>query len=164
MSALSVPLQAACRVPSREIRIYRNSNLALQLPRLESYVAKRGEMPLSRHPAWLSILERGLKHTAYCLEATEGAETRGFLALAFVRSLMFGRFLVSMPYLDYGGPIADDETTAGTLIDRAVELANELDVRYLELRHEWPMEPCHAPPTPCGSSSPARSAIRFAKR
>jgi FemAB-related protein (PEP-CTERM system-associated) len=70
----------------------------------------------------------------------EGSETRGFLALAYVRSMLFGRFLVSLPYLDYGGPIADNATTARALVDRAVELANELDVRYLELRHEWPME------------------------
>jgi FemAB-related protein (PEP-CTERM system-associated) len=95
---------------------------------------------LSRHPAWLAILEKGLKHTPYCLEATEGAETRGILPLAYVRSAFFGRFLVSLPYLDYGGPIAEDEGTARVLIDRAVELADELDVRYLELRHEWPIE------------------------
>jgi FemAB-related protein (PEP-CTERM system-associated) len=141
MSALSVPpQQLSSRVPSREIRIYMNGNLAKHLPRLESFVAARGQAPLSRHPAWLSILERGLKHSVYCLEATDGSETRGFLALAYVRSLLFGRFLVSLPYLDYGGAIAENEGTARALIDRAVQLANELDVRYLELRHEWPID------------------------
>ena len=32
--------------------------------------------------------------------------------------------------------MADDDATARRLIDRAVELADRLDVRYLELRHE----------------------------
>lgn len=139
MSALSVPVELSCRVPSREIRVYTNGNLADHLPRLESFVAASGETPLSRHPAWLPILERGLKHAVYCLEVADGPKTRGFLALAYVRSLLFGRFLVSLPYLDYGGPVADNEGAAQALIDRAVELANELDVRYLELRHEWPL-------------------------
>jgi FemAB-related protein (PEP-CTERM system-associated) len=111
--------------------------LAAALPRLESYLLRDGPlMELSRHPGWLSVLARSMRHTPYCLEAVEGERTRGFLALAEVRSLLFGRFLVSLPYLNYGGPVADDEVTASTLIDRAVQLADSLGVRYLELRHE----------------------------
>jgi hypothetical protein len=66
---------------------------------LEEYSSGRGEVPLSRHPGWLLVLARGLGHTSYCLEVTEGGKTRGLLALAYVRSLLFGRFLVSLPYL-----------------------------------------------------------------
>jgi FemAB-related protein (PEP-CTERM system-associated) len=58
------------------------------------------------------------------------------LALTYVQSALFGRFLVSLPYLNYGGVLADDPQTAQQLIDRAVKLADEFDVRYLELRHE----------------------------
>jgi FemAB-related protein (PEP-CTERM system-associated) len=127
-------------MPSREIRIHLNGNLAKHLPRLESYVAASGQAALSRHPAWLSVLERGLKHSVYCLEATERSQTRGILSLAYVHSRLFGRFLVSLPYLDYGGVIADNDGAKRALIDRAVELANQLDVRYLELRHERAIE------------------------
>lgn len=45
-----------------------------------------------------------------------------------------------MPYLNYGGVSADDAPTAARLVDRAVELADELRVRYLELRHEAPLD------------------------
>jgi FemAB-related protein (PEP-CTERM system-associated) len=120
--------------------MHRNGNLAGQLSRLEAYIAAGGLAPLSRHPAWLPVLEKGLKHSVYCLEAIEGCKTRGLLSLAHVRSRLFGRFLVSLPYLDYGGVIADNEATASALIDRAVELADQLDVRYLELRHEGALE------------------------
>jgi FemAB-related protein (PEP-CTERM system-associated) len=78
-------------------------------------------------------------HTPYCLEAVEDGQTRGFLALAYVKSFLFGRFLVSLPYLNYGGPVADDDAVSELLIDRAVELADDLSVRYLELRHELPI-------------------------
>jgi FemAB-related protein (PEP-CTERM system-associated) len=93
-------------------------------------------LELSRHPAWLQVLARGLRHAPYCFEAVDGERTCGFLALAEVRSLLFGRFLVSLPYLNYGGPIADDEETAKLLINCAVQQADSLGVRYLELRHE----------------------------
>jgi FemAB-related protein (PEP-CTERM system-associated) len=70
----------------------------------------------------------------------EGGKTVGLLPLAYVHSLLFGRFLVSLPYLNYGGVIADDEPTARLLIDRAVALADQLRVRFLELRHVKPVE------------------------
>jgi FemAB-related protein (PEP-CTERM system-associated) len=75
-------------------------------------------------------------HTPYCLEAVEGGQTRGVLPLAYVRSLLFGRFLASLPYLNSGGVLADNTDAAGALIDRAVALAGQFRVRYLELRHE----------------------------
>ena len=46
---------------------------------------------------------------------------------------------MSLPYLNYGGYIADDDGAATALVDRAVQLAEDLQVRYLELRHVWPL-------------------------
>ena len=94
-------------------------------------------MPLSRHPGWLTVLEHGLGHTPIALEAVRDGQTVGLMSLAFVRSLLFGRFLVSLPYLNSGGTLATDSAAADALTDRAVELADSLNVRFLELRHEW---------------------------
>jgi len=124
------------RTPASEIRVHEGRLLFDQIDRLGDYAARRGSLPLSRHPRWLAVLRDGLCHTPYCLEAVTDGETRGFLALAHVRGALFGRFLVSLPYLNYGGPVADDEQTARRLIDRAVVLARRLDVRHLELRDE----------------------------
>jgi FemAB-related protein (PEP-CTERM system-associated) len=119
------------------VRLLDATSLPGALPRLEAFQLRRGPlMPLSRHPAWLGVLERGLRHTPYCLEATDGEQTRGFLSLADVRSLLFGRFLVGLPYLNYGGLETDDEQTGRALLDHAVQLADRLGVRYLEVRHE----------------------------
>ena len=76
----------------------------------------------------------------YVLEVAEGDEVRGLLPLVFLKSPLFGRFLVGLPYLNYGGVISTDDETARLLIDRAVELAEQLDVRHLELRHEQPID------------------------
>lgn len=119
-----------------EIRRLAGAEIRQGLARLEAFVAKQRLPSLSRHPAWLLVLEDGLRHEPYCLEAIRDGRTVGLLPLAFVRSRLFGRFLVSLPYLNTGGVLAADEAVAGALVDRAVTLADKLDVRYLELRHE----------------------------
>ena len=62
------------------------------------------------------------------------------LPLAFVESRLFGRFLVSLPYLNSSGIVAESPDVATALVDRAIEFAERLDVRYLELRHEQPVD------------------------
>jgi FemAB-related protein (PEP-CTERM system-associated) len=119
-----------------EVRTYTSAELSKHLPRWETFVRRNGQVPLSRHPGWLMVLQQGLQHEPYCLEAIEEGRTQGLLPLAQVRSWLFGRFLVSLPYLNSGGVLADDPQVSQQLIDRSVQLADELQVRYLELRHE----------------------------
>ena len=80
-----------------------------------------------------------MQHVPYMLEATRGGGLAGFLPLAHVRSALFGNFLVSLPYINSAGVVADDAAIAHELVDRAIQLANRLDVDYLELRHEKPL-------------------------
>jgi FemAB-related protein (PEP-CTERM system-associated) len=124
---------------SIDVRTYEGRCLAAQLPRWEAYVARHAPLPLSRHPAWLRVLEKGLQQSPYGLEAVADGQTCGWLPLALVRSWMFGRFLVGLPYLNHGGVLADSEAAARALVDRAVGLAERLNVRYLELRQGRPM-------------------------
>jgi len=93
-------------------------------------------------PAWhadprcLAAICEGLRHRAYVVEASREGRVVGYLPLALVESLLFGRFLVSLPYVNSGGVLAEDPECEPGLIGEAVRLADELDVRYLELRHE----------------------------
>jgi serine/alanine adding enzyme len=111
-----------------------------RLPALEAFVDRHGRSPLSTHPSWPLVLEKGLGHRPMVLEVVDGEATRGYLPLVHIRSLLFGRHLVSLPYLNYGGVQADDEQVVGALVVAAVALADRLDVRHLELRHETPLE------------------------
>jgi FemAB-related protein (PEP-CTERM system-associated) len=122
--------------PGFQVRTFARGEFPSRLPSLEDYLSRRGVVPLSYHPGWLGVLDDGMGHVPYCLEATEGGRVVGFLALCFVKSRLWGRFLVSLPYVNYGGPVADDDRAASALIDEAVALAGRLDVRYLELRGE----------------------------
>jgi serine/alanine adding enzyme len=99
-----------------------------------------GEPSPSRRLEWLAILHEGLGHEPYCIEARREGRTAGLLPLCFLHTRLFGKFLVGLPYLNVGGVLAQDAAVAETLISDAIRLADRLDVRYLELRHErrWP--------------------------
>ncbi len=97
------------------------------------------DVPLSKHPLWLDVLRTGLGHEVYAVEAVAGGNTVGFLPLACVSSMLFGRFLVSLPYLNTNGVVAHSADVQAELVTRAAALADELNVRYLELRHEAPV-------------------------
>ena len=122
--------------PGLQVRTLGRAELDESLPALRDFLGRRGVVPLSYDPGWLGVLADAMGHRPYGLVATEGGRIRGFLALGFVKSRLWGRFLVSLPYLNYGGPIADDDRATAALIDEAVALADRLDVRYLELRRE----------------------------
>ena len=91
-----------------EVHVRTQSDLTNEIPRFEAFFLRSGQAALSRHPGWLVALQRGLGHIPYCLEAREEEEVRGLLPLVYIRSLLFGRFLVSLPYLNSGGIMADD--------------------------------------------------------
>ncbi len=90
---------------------------------------------LELDPRWLRVLQDGLQHTPYVLLHRSNSETLGYLPLALVKSTLFGRFLVSLPYLNRAGIAAHNAASASELLQAAVKLANDLDVRYLEMRH-----------------------------
>lgn len=159
--------------------------------------------------AWWQALQQGLRHRGFLLTVRCGERLVGALPLVLVKGPIFGRFLVSLPYVNTGGvwvgseavgepgsgrgkdvgvasggekslsssgkslsstkkplsltlsPAAGErglngaagargledaaearglEEVAEALVGRACSLADELDVKYLELRHETPVE------------------------
>src|SRR5690606_5203859 len=75
------------------------------------------------------------RHDAVLLAATEGGRIVGVLPVILMRSRVFGRFAVSLPFLNEGGLLADDETVETQLVDAAIDVARRGGAEYLELRH-----------------------------
>lgn len=79
-------------------------------------------------------MERVLKHECLYLSATTADGTlAGVLPLVRVKSALFGHYLVSMPFVNYGGPLGSDEAVIA-LTQHAARLAKEQEVKMLELR------------------------------
>ena len=92
---------------------------------------------------WREVMEETLGHEYVALAAREpGGELVAGLPLVAVRSRLFGSYLVSMPFLNYGGPIGSPEGCRA-LIDDAASLARERGVDLLELRARESFEQPH---------------------
>jgi FemAB-related protein (PEP-CTERM system-associated) len=132
-------IQKTTAAPPVSITVHTGRALTDRLPALAEFALASPPAPLGRHPAWLSVLRTGLGHKPAALEAVAAGRTCGLLPLCLVRSVFFGRFLVSLPYLNSNGVIASHPDVQTRLVDRAVELAAEWNVKHLELRHETPV-------------------------
>ena len=85
--------------------------------------------------AWRGVFERAFGHESIYLVARDGDRIAGVLPLVFIDSLVFGRSLTSLPFLNYGGIVADSQEAADKLLAAATEVARHRRCRHVELRH-----------------------------
>lgn len=100
------------------------------------FVAGFGYRGYFQRVEWMNVLRDGLRHEPWFISAHDDNAIVGVLPLAFVKGPLFGRFLVSLPYLNTSGVLTTRNDAATAMIDEAVKLAEKLDVKKLELRHE----------------------------
>ncbi len=83
---------------------------------------------------WREIMRDVLGHEPVYTIATNADGSRaGALPMVFVRSRLFGRYLLSMPFLNYGGPLGTPAAQR-QLVEHAVGEARSRKVGLLELR------------------------------
>jgi FemAB-related protein (PEP-CTERM system-associated) len=89
---------------------------------------------------WRSVMERVFGHDCVYLAARdESDDLIGILPLVRVRSRVFGHYLVSMPFVNSGGPLGTAEGVRA-LSNEAVSLATFSKVKLLEMRSRVPLD------------------------
>jgi len=106
---------------------------------IDAYVAQRACASGYHRPAWLGVIERAFSHETRYLVAEAGGTVAGVLPLVFFSSRLFGRFAVSIPFVNYGGIVADTPECARALLDAAIEETAKSGGAHLELRHTTAM-------------------------
>jgi FemAB-related protein (PEP-CTERM system-associated) len=101
----------------------------------EEYVAAHPRACSYHRRAWLDVIRASFGHQTRYLVAQTSHGIAGVLPLVFFRSRLFGRFTVSMPFLNYGGVLADTGDAARTLLQHAIEETTNAGGSHLELRH-----------------------------
>ncbi len=93
---------------------------------------------------WRTVMERVFGHECVYLAARDKeGKLVGILPLVRVRSVVFGHYLVSMPFVNYGGPVGSDAAIRA-LTEQAVAVARRDRVKLLELRSSVPLDtPLH---------------------
>lgn len=122
-----------CDVPvALTVRVYQAEDKA----KWEAYVASSASSTLYHRIGWKAVIERSFGHrTYYLLTVDEQGAVAGVLPLVHLNSLLFGSFLVSLPYCTYGGLCADGEEPRTLLLNEAIAIARREKAAHVELRH-----------------------------
>jgi FemAB-related protein (PEP-CTERM system-associated) len=107
----------------------------------DEFVSRAADAELYHQWGWRAIIERTFGHeTHYLVARGDGGETRGVLPLVRLKSRLFGDFLVSLPYFNYAGVLAESPAASQALLEEAERLAHKLGVSHIELRHRGAVE------------------------
>jgi serine/alanine adding enzyme len=140
----------------------------------DDYVNGHPQATLYHLYGWRNVIEQTYGHKTYYLAATKNvlnANTQypipntqfvGLLPLVHLKHFLFGNTLVSMPFFDLGGILADDEATEQTLLRHAVQLGRKLKATRIELRHTHPLS-CVNATNPVNSINPFSVVTRSHK-
>ena len=114
------------------IRLFREEDRS----RWDEYVGRSAVAACYHLAGWKDVIEKSFGHSAYYLlsESSDG-ETNGILPLIHLKSLLFGNFMISLPYLNYGGICADSDEIENRLFEEAISLADEKRAHHIEFRH-----------------------------
>jgi len=108
----------------------------------QAYVNAAPNASLYHALEWRHVVQRTFGHRSWYLMARHGGSTRGVLPLIEMKSLLFGHFFVSMPFLDGGGILADTPECEAALALAVADLAQKRGARHIELRQSSGIPSC----------------------
>lgn len=88
--------------------------------------------------SWKIIIEKTYGHKTFYLAAFDNGSKNiltGILPLIHLKHFLFGNSLISIPFFDMGGILADNDETEKALLDEAIKLGKWLNVDSIEFRH-----------------------------
>ncbi len=84
---------------------------------------------------WKKVIEKSFSEKAYYL-LSENKEKKidGILPMVHLKSAIFGNFMISLPYFNYGGICADNEEVQRQLLEKGISIAKKGKAEHIELR------------------------------
>lgn len=103
-------------------------------PQWDQFLDKSPNSSFYQLAGWQTINHSHFGHRSLMLSAKQDGELVGVFPLVFINSKLFGKILTSMPFVNYGGPCANEPNIEQALIDKAKQLAEEIACDYMEIR------------------------------
>lgn len=111
------------------------SELAGSTPGWDQYVTNHPRSSAYHLLCWKRIIESSFGHETHYLTARDQhGKLVGVLPLVRQKSALFGDFLTSMPFLNYGGPLGNNDQIELGLMMHAGQLASRLGCAHTEFR------------------------------
>jgi FemAB-related protein (PEP-CTERM system-associated) len=101
----------------------------------DAFVESRPDASGYHHWRWRQVIERGLGHRCRYFAATQNGRVVGVLPIAEVKRPLFGTALSSLPYVNYGGVLAETPGAAAALIEQVAAVVEAEGLSYVVLRH-----------------------------
>ncbi len=101
----------------------------------DEYVLNHPDSTFYHQIGWKYVVEKSYGHKPCYLFAKEDGEVKGVLPLFFMRSLLFGKKLVSVPFAPYGGAVGDSRAIEELLVGQAIQITKDVTADYMELRN-----------------------------
>ena len=101
----------------------------------EQFIVSRGDEAGYHAWNWRQVFEKAFGHRCVYLLARRKDRVAGVLPLVQIKSRLFGNTLTSLPFLNYGGVMAESEDAAQALVSHARSEAEVRGCGHVELRH-----------------------------
>lgn len=108
-------------------------------PNCDEFVKSRPNATICHTYQWADAVTRAARLKAFYFVARDTSGVHGVLPLTQVKSRLFGNFMVSQGFSDYGGPLVDSPEARDALFDHAVKLATEHGCESIEFRNIEPL-------------------------
>jgi FemAB-related protein (PEP-CTERM system-associated) len=111
------------------------------IPEVDRFIENCEASSLYHDYRWVNVVEKCFGHKCFYL-VCEDPDKRivGALPMVHLKSMLFGNFLVSMPYFNYGGVCSSVSSAQTALVGEAVRTAMSLGASHIEFRQELPMD------------------------
>jgi serine/alanine adding enzyme len=108
-------------------------------PECDTFLKNRPDATICHTYQWADAVARAARLKAFYFVARDTRGVHGVLPLTQAKSRLFGNFMVSQAFSDYGGLIADSAEARDALFNRAVETAVKLGCESIEFRNIEPL-------------------------
>ena len=107
----------------------------------DQFVTQHPESTCEHLWAWRTVITSVFGHKCIYLTAERSGAIVGVLPLVLFDSRLFGRSVVSLPFLNYGGVLASEPEAVALLANEAERVGRDFGAAYVELRHRAPLIP-----------------------
>ncbi len=101
----------------------------------QAFVDNNERATLYHDIRWHELIERNFAQKTHPLACynTDGTLV-GVLPLTHLQSRLFGSFTISVPYFNYGGPLANDPAVEALLMNHGAQLSEQSGCSHMEIR------------------------------
>lgn len=101
----------------------------------QSFVEHTPHATVYHEAGWQHLIRNNFTHDCHYVTCTDKqGKLVGVYPMVHLKSRLFGSFTISMPYFNYGGPLANDKAVEDALLTYAASLSESLNCSHMEVR------------------------------